>query len=151
MCPDQTAELADISFGDAWLPEMKHDKSGMSIIISRTRAGQSLLDQAAGGRSITLTPVGVEKVIQSQFTNLKFKKNDLNSRLSFLRRMGKDTPSFKLGSPPTNSSISAPLRSIYIYSGIKASSKRPGRYFLQRAPFPLIRLYYGIYKSLCKI
>ena len=26
MCPDQAAELADISFGDAWLPEFKNEK-----------------------------------------------------------------------------------------------------------------------------
>ncbi|HJX24236.1 MAG TPA: hypothetical protein VJ574_07545, partial [Candidatus Bathyarchaeia archaeon] len=102
-------------------------------------------------RSITLTPVGVEKVLQSQFTNLKFKKDDLNSRLSFLRSLGKDTPSFKLGPPLSSASISASLRSMYIYSGIKTSSNEHFRHLLQHVPFPLIRLYYGIYKSLCKI
>ena len=150
MCPDQAAELADISFGDAWLPELKHEKKGVSIIISRTSRGQRLLTQAQLAKAITLTPLDIQKVEQSQLVNLKFKKNDLPSRLFIMASMGKEIPSFNPEFPLSISSISA-LRAMYIYSSIKASSNMYFRSFLEHVPFPLIRLYYGIYKSLCKI
>jgi coenzyme F420 hydrogenase subunit beta len=149
MCPDQAAELADISFGDAWLPEMKRDKKGVSIVISRTNRGQRLLDQAALSKVITLNPLDIKKVEASQLVNLKFKKNDLPSRLSLMTSMGKDTPSY----PDVQLSFSAisALRALYIYSSIKASSNETFKSFLEQVPFPIIRLYYGIYKALCKI
>ena len=149
MCPDQAAEFADISFGDAWLPEMKHEKEGVSIIISRTKQGQQLLDAAELAKAVTLTPLDITRVEQSQFVNLKFKKNDLPSRLSFMASMGKVTPSYPQLQPSV-STISA-LRALYVYSSIKASSNMHFRALLEHVPFPVIRMYYGIYKSLCRI
>ncbi len=149
MCPDQAAELADLSFGDAWLPEMRSDKKGSSIVISRTSMGQQLLDKAQAAKAVALAPVDISRVEESQLVNLRFKKTDLSYRLAFLASMGKNTPSHsELLSEST--SISA-LRSLYVYSSIKATSFGSFRRFLAWVPFPLIRLYYGIYKSLCKI
>jgi coenzyme F420 hydrogenase subunit beta len=151
MCPDQAAELADISFGDAWLPELKQEKRGVSIIISRTDIGQNLIDRAVSAKAITLNPVNVDKVLKSQFVNMKFKKDDLRFRLSLMRLRGKETPIFIPEVPPSNSAISAFLRSMYIYSSIRTSSNKNFLSFLQYVPLSLIRLYYGIYKSLCTI
>jgi coenzyme F420 hydrogenase subunit beta len=150
MCPDQTAELADISFGDAWLPEFKREKNGMSIIISRSKIGESLLKKATLAKRISLTNVSIEKVNQSQSVNLKFKKNDLQFRLSFLDSIGKKTPKFSpLFSNPR--SFIAALRGFYIFANIKASSNKFFKLFLYRIPNPLIRAYYGIYKLLSVI
>ncbi len=41
MCIDGTAELSDISFGDAWLPEFSNDPKGTSVLISRTETGDN--------------------------------------------------------------------------------------------------------------
>ena len=150
MCPDQGAELADLSFGDAWLPELRREKTGTSIVVCRTSAGQTLLDKAMAANVIHLSPVDTEKITQSQFVNLRFKKDDLPSRLSLLHRMGWETPKFKPEPAPSTSFISV-LRAFYIYSNIKASSSGHFRSFLKHVPFPLIRLYYGVYKSLCTI
>ena len=46
VCSDHLAELADISFGDAWLPEFEVDKLGTSIAISRTKLGEEFLAKA---------------------------------------------------------------------------------------------------------
>ena len=43
MCPDAINELADISLGDAYLPELKHEKEGQSIIISGINLLQEVL------------------------------------------------------------------------------------------------------------
>lgn len=50
MCPDHTGELADLSLGDAWLPELKGQKLGESLILTRTEAGERLLslERSAG-------------------------------------------------------------------------------------------------------
>jgi coenzyme F420 hydrogenase subunit beta len=147
MCPDQTAELADISFGDAWLPELKSEKRGMSIMLSRTIEGESLLRRAKSAKAISIKRVGIEKVRQSQFINLRFKKDDLPYRLALMTVMGREVPVFNPVPPPSDSFASA-LRSFYVYLNIKASSNRHFQYFLAKAPFPLIRLYSGIYKFL---
>jgi coenzyme F420 hydrogenase subunit beta len=150
MCPDQTAELADISLGDAWLPELKSEKRGASIVISRTSRGKNLLDDAISAKAISLASVDIGKVRQSQFTNLKFKKDDLGYRLRFLRLMGRKTPVFNPSIKSTLKLASA-LRALYIYVNIKASSKKLFRRLLSRVPLPLIRLYYGVYKALCYV
>ena len=149
MCSDQAAEFSDISFGDAWLPEFKGEKKGVSIVISRTKRGQLLLDEAGLAKTITLKPLDIARVEQSQLVNLKFKKDDLPYRLSFMASMGKVTPSYP-ELHPSFSSISA-LRTLYVYSSIKAASNMHFRALLEHVPFPVIRLYYGIYKSLCRI
>jgi coenzyme F420 hydrogenase subunit beta len=149
MCPDQAAELADLSFGDAWLPEKRQDKKGSSIVISRTTVGQQLLKAAEKAKVITLAPLDISRVEESQHTNLRFKKDDLPYRLAFLASMGRNTPVHgELSS--SAASISA-LRSMFVYSNIKAASNSRFRSILAHVPFPVIRLYYGIYKSLCKI
>ena len=150
VCPDQTAELSDISFGDAWLPELKSEKKGASILISRTSEGESLLRKAMSAGAISIKRVSVEKVMQSQFVNLKFKKNDLSYRLSLMSSFGKEIPTFNPTLQRSESFISA-LRDLYIYFNIKASSSNRFKSVLVNAPLPLIRLYYGIYKSLCLI
>jgi coenzyme F420 hydrogenase subunit beta len=147
MCPDQAAELADISLGDAWLPELRNEKIGESIIIARTKRGQDILQLAHSAHSISIKPVSAEKVEQSQAINLTFKKKDLPNRLSLLGSFGKQTPKFTLesGNPRLPASY---LRSAFIYCGIKASANKPIESVLTHLPFPLFRTYYGIYKYL---
>jgi len=149
MCPDQAAELADLSFGDAWLPEMRRDKKGSSIVISRTNVGQQLLKDAVEAKVIALSPLDIRRVEESQHTNLRFKKDDLPYRLTFLASMGRNTPVH--GELPSSASSISALRSMYVYSNIKAASNRGFRSILAHVPFPVIRLYYGVYKSLCKL
>ena len=111
---------------------------------------EDLLNMALAAKVISIQRVGVEKVKQSQFVNLKFKKDDLPDRLHFMKLMGKKTPVFSPSLPPSNSIASA-LRNFYIYFNIKASSDLHFKSLLLNTPFPVIRLYYGIYKYLSKI
>jgi len=147
MCPDHTNELADISLGDAWLPELKHERFGESIIMARTKAAEKLLTLASSAGAIYIRPVGPEKVKQSQAEPLKFKKDDLGARLTTLRSVGKEIPIF---SPAPNSSASfvALLRTFFAYFNIQASSNKHLKSLLINVPFPLFRLYYGIRKFL---
>lgn len=145
MCPDQAAELADISLGDAWLPELKSEKIGESIIITRTKRGEEILQLAKMAKVISIVPVSVKKVEQSQAVNLTFKKKDLPNRLFLLGSLGKETPTFNLESKNTVSTAST-LRSVFVYCGIITSANESIRKILVHVPFPLFRAYYGIYK-----
>lgn len=95
ICSDGVCELADISLGDAWLPELKGDKLGESIIVSRSNISEKLLSDMMTASKIESTKVGPEKVVKSQLTMLYMKKqlsyacrrligirdkNDLNNR-----------------------------------------------------------------------
>lgn len=67
ICTDQTAECADISLGDAWLPRLTLlDTLGTNIIISRSvRAQQTLLEAVKDG-IIQLEEAQPEDVLCSQ-------------------------------------------------------------------------------------
>lgn len=82
LCSDHTSELADVSFGDAWLPEiMANDTVGESVIITRTQTGETLLKEAMHRGILDLRPLAVSDVIESQKWPLYFKK-----RLIHLKR-----------------------------------------------------------------
>lgn len=150
MCPDQTAELADISLGDAWLPELRHDRIGESIIVTRTKIAEDILSLASSTKAISVMAVDPAKVRQTQGLNLKFKKDFLGSRLLMLRLFGYQTPKFNA---PTDRMWS-PLdfsRAFYPYFNIQLSSSRHIRSLLTHVPFPLFRLYFGIFKYLSLI
>jgi len=146
MCPDQTGELADISLGDAWLPELRSDRIGESIIVTRTSFAEDVLSKMVSAKVISAQLTTPEKVKQSQALNLKFKKCDLSTRLTTLSLLGRQIPVFI----PKESSWSplAFLRALYIYFNIRISSDKHLRSLLVRFPIPFFRLYFGLYKFL---
>lgn len=66
VCGDPLARLADISFGDAWLPEFKNDKVGVSVAIARTAIGMEILHRAHAENIVCLTPISPSDILKSQ-------------------------------------------------------------------------------------
>jgi coenzyme F420 hydrogenase subunit beta len=93
LCCDGSAELADISFGDAWLPEFLHDNTGRSIIISRTQIAEQFLQKAMVSKKIELSKISGIRVAKSQGM-MRFKKNSLAVRFLLFRLSGKETPTY---------------------------------------------------------
>ena len=64
-CTDQTAEYADLSLGDAWLPRfMLYDKEGTNLIIVRSNRGKNILEGAirAGYVNVALaSPIDITR------------------------------------------------------------------------------------------
>lgn len=145
-CPDLTNELSDISLGDAWLPELKYDRLGKSVIMARTKLGEDILRSMSLAGKICLRKVRPEKVKQSQSLSLKFKKTDFGARLLTFKLLGKQVPRFKLEPEFSFSPISF-VRSLLLYLSVWVSSKHFAR-LLKHVPFPLFRLYSRIYNSL---
>jgi coenzyme F420 hydrogenase subunit beta len=74
LCIDETAELADISCGDAWLPEFSGDNIGTSVIVARTHDAEKRLNFLKNIGAIYLKKINADKVIQSQHSVLSYKK-----------------------------------------------------------------------------
>jgi len=82
LCNDVTAELSDVSLGDAWLPKiMAEERDGKSMLISRNKKGEELLKSAVEKGFIHLSPINSSKVIESQRTFLFFKKINIKDRI----------------------------------------------------------------------
>jgi len=55
LCCDLSAELADISFADAWLPKLKEvERTGKSLLLTRSSKGEDLLQEAASKADIEI-------------------------------------------------------------------------------------------------
>jgi len=82
LCCDQSAELADISCGDAWLTEiMSNDRIGTSIIISRTDIGQNLLEKARLYNIISMLEIEVARIRGSVTKKIHYKTRSRVARL----------------------------------------------------------------------
>ena len=74
LCSDQTSELADISFGDAWLREVLDEKTnGESIILTRTPIGERLINESVRKMTLEVLGLTLKKTIESQCWPLYFK------------------------------------------------------------------------------
>lgn len=86
LCTDLTAEFADISAGDAWLPELE-GQDGWNIIISRTECGSKFLADAKNSGMISILPIDHEKVKFAQQLNLYDKKQGIFARTKIAKFM----------------------------------------------------------------
>lgn len=92
-CDDIFAELADISFMDAWLPEYSGDSAGTSLVITRSALAHRIIreDGIENGECI-LRDIPVERIIESQLGRIKNKREMLRYRLWIEARAGHATP-----------------------------------------------------------
>ncbi len=83
ICCDLTNEYSDISFGDAWLPELlKSDSLGHSLLISRTVKGIKILNEMSDQKIISLRPTELSSILHSQGHAILFKKHYSTTRLT---------------------------------------------------------------------
>jgi len=91
-CDDIFAEVADIAFMDAWLPEYMCRPGGMSLSLVRSRVAGELLEQGRSSGELFLEPVKADKVIQSQRNKLRTKRKLVPIRLAFAQRQNRWVP-----------------------------------------------------------
>ena len=65
LCDDGFNKFADVSCGDAWLPEYRMDKLGTSIIITRNEIGEQFIYGALENGRIQLNNIDCKRVKQS--------------------------------------------------------------------------------------
>jgi len=145
MCPDEACELADISMGDAWLPEYEQEKIGESIIISRNNFSEELLTDMKNNDEISIKQISSDKVKDSQLKNLIYKKDDFISRLNMLDSLGYKIPEFDNNNVYKKRGRSF-LRNLYAYFNVMFSKNGVSKRILRFIPLPLFRFYFGVYK-----
>lgn len=91
LCPDLTAEAADISVGDPWYREVGDDEPGRSLILVRTERGRAIWQKAIGKGYVTALRVGPNILYRSQ-ENLLTKRQAIWGRLLAMKLMGIPIP-----------------------------------------------------------
>jgi len=100
LCCDSFGELADISCGDAWLPEYKSsDDQGTSVVIVRSERGRDLLASIGPG-VLALEPLSIDKAVQTQRLALVWKKEWLRSKAALCKLTGREVPTYEHNLPP---------------------------------------------------
>ena len=119
-CFDKVSELADISFMDAWLPELSKHRIGESLIVSRSQMGQELIQSARVAKLIEINKVPRDKVMQSQ--SLALVSRQRSAGLSLLKQLGKAVPVYHRRLPRVK--LTEYLRTALFYLQISISRRR---------------------------
>jgi coenzyme F420-reducing hydrogenase beta subunit len=80
-CDDIFAEVADVAFMDAWLPEYAKDGRGTSIVLARSGLARRLIEGGMAQAEVSLLPITADKVIASQAGLVEQKRTQLAYRL----------------------------------------------------------------------
>ncbi len=78
---DVMNETADITLGDAWLPEYTMDSEGNNIVIIRNPIIKRIVEKALTEGRIKLDEISVSKIIESQAAHYRHTQEELPYRL----------------------------------------------------------------------
>ncbi|RJQ66745.1 MAG: 4Fe-4S dicluster domain-containing protein [Desulfobacteraceae bacterium] len=91
LCPDLTAEHADIAVGDPWYRELGKNDPGRSLILIRTEKGREIFHRAMKQGYVTAEPADPEIIYRSQ-KNLLSKRQAIWGRLAAMKLLGIPSP-----------------------------------------------------------
>ncbi len=91
-CDDITAETADITIGDAWLPEYVGDSEGTNIIVVRNSFFNEMLQSAQKRGQIQIKELHPERIIESQSSGINHRRTGLQYRLHLNKKAGVVSP-----------------------------------------------------------
>jgi len=108
-CDDVFAEVADIVFMDAWLPEYMSKPGGIGLTIARSKLALELLQQGQDRGELLLESLPVDKIIKAQRSGILRKREQMPIRLALAERKGRWFPAKRIG-PKKGSSIAERLK-----------------------------------------
>lgn len=97
LCVDATGELADISFGDAWLPRFINSGKKWSFYICRSKKAEKILEDIKAKNEATFKDISKDDLLLSQKGNIYTKKIRQFSRLSLHKLLRMNIPKFDGG------------------------------------------------------
>jgi len=97
LCVDATGELADLSFGDAWIPRFENDEKAWSIVVARSKIGEIVLSKIIESRKMVTEEISLHELKYSQRFNINSKKNRQSSRMRLYKFFGYKIPVFDGG------------------------------------------------------
>lgn len=108
-CDDVLGETADITIGDAWLPEYVKDSLGTNIISVRNPTLLKILEEEGKGK-IHIEEISANKIYQSQAGGFRHRREGLSYRLYLKDIEGKWRPEKRV--KPSNK-LSSKRKKIY--------------------------------------
>jgi coenzyme F420-reducing hydrogenase beta subunit len=85
-CDDVIAEVADISFGDAWVEPYSSDGRGTNVVVVRTAELDQIIRDAITQHRLELSPVDEEFIIATQAAGFRQRREGLAYRLTWRKR-----------------------------------------------------------------
>lgn len=80
-CDDVIGETADISFGDAWLPQYLEDSMGTNVIVVRNKYLDEIIKKGIEEQKLSMEPLSTEDLIKSQAGGFRHRREGLKHRL----------------------------------------------------------------------
>ena len=133
---DYTAELADISSGDAWAPIYEERGKGWSVVIARTQKGLELLEEMTKNKVITLQEISEKELINMHSLGLDVKKRGAFIRIEKRRKRGLPVPEFGYG--PINITLSRKLFESFVGFTIWLFHLKITIWILEKMPVSII-------------
>lgn len=93
-CTDFTNEYTDISGGDAWSPVYEDRGKGFSMIITRSKTGQHIIDDMVKEGLLSADLLSESEAIKMHSHGYDFKKRGSFIRIKFRRHFGKSIPDY---------------------------------------------------------
>ncbi|CAK3029638.1 Coenzyme F420 hydrogenase [Vibrio crassostreae] len=84
-CDDICGEVADATYGDAWLPEFMHDSLGTNIVITRNSDIDSLFKNSLAKEEIWLKDLSVDELFSSQAANFRHRRGGAIHRKNIIK------------------------------------------------------------------
>jgi coenzyme F420 hydrogenase subunit beta len=91
-CDDVLGETADITFGDAWLPQFEDDWRGANVVVVRRPDLLEILNSARDKSEVALVELSPADVANSQRAGLRHRRDGLAYRLALADRNGEWRP-----------------------------------------------------------
>jgi len=93
-CTDLTNEFTDISGGDAWAPVYEERGKGFSMVISRSKKGEELLQEMCDVGWLSFDQISEQEAITMHSHGYDFKKRGGFIRIHFRKMLGKSVPDY---------------------------------------------------------
>jgi coenzyme F420 hydrogenase subunit beta len=93
LCPDATAEMADISCGDPWYRERREDDPGFSLVLVRTGRGRRVL-RGAIEKGYVILETGSPRILVNSQKGMLEKRGAIWGRLLAMKAFGLPTPDY---------------------------------------------------------
>lgn len=110
-CDDVFAETADMSIGDAWLPQYEKDSLGTSVLVVRNKEILEIIEQAKEEGELMIDSLSEKEMISSQAGGLRDRREGLAYRLFLKKNSGKWFPNKRV--EPSDRGLSKERKELY--------------------------------------
>ncbi len=101
-CDDVTAELADISLGDAWLQPFSKDGKGTNVIVTRSAIAEELIRNGIIEDKLVIEELSLERFLASQQGSFNHRHNGLSTRIKKAKKENRPIPPKRFGNEKVN-------------------------------------------------